>query len=646
MAIPADSTNSIFLLTETQTTAYWQQPDKYKEVISARKQSSNIEADDNLVTVGQILNFNKNRIDLGKYSVVSPTAEDALDFYNYYLIDTVYLDSQPVFRMEIEPKSDADPLFVGTIDIADSTYDVVQVDVGFNDAVRFEFIKNPRYSQRFAKFENEYWMPIEIQFASEVHLGVKFPGIPKDMSFAHTASLYDYTFDEGHPSGTFDEYLIVVEDDADDIDSTAWAARQTIPLTQSEQSAYVRIDSVESAPKPIGTRILQGVGMAALMLLVGDEDIAHYNRVEGAYLGLGVDPHFLHHDLRLNLKAGYGFKREKMQHHYGAWYRVSDRRKLWFGAYYKDRVQKRWTLVSDQDDNPTFGSYFFRIDPFDYYHERGFALLSNFKLVNQTRMRLEYRDFKQNSLPRLTDHAVFPSDDIPGRDNPPIVDGHMRSVFGALMYDSRPLIRRKGLDTRIGASEFLQVAIFGESASPDLIDNDFDFRRYGVSVLRRQRTLGMGVTTISATVGASDGDLPPQRFYSVDFGRSVEEAFYEEGGYSTLNLTNFYGDRAAMVSFVHDFDQQLWRKSRIPLLEDVPWTFSIHGGAFWSEFAHSEIDSDSQYYRTAPTAYTEIGFGIGNLTPFITPFNFALYFTWQVSDYDTDRFAWSFGFRF
>lgn len=646
LARSPDSAESIFLLTETQTTAYWEQPDKYKEVITARKQSSNIDPENNLVTVGEILNFNKNRIEIDKYSVVSPTAEDALDFYNYYLLDTVYLDSQPVYRLEIEPKSEADPLFVGTIDVADSTYDVVRVDVGLNEAARFEFVSDTRYSQRFALFENEYWMPIEIQFSAEIHFGVKLPVIPKDLSFTHTASLYDYAFDEGHPSGTFDEYLIVVEEEADEIDSAAWAARQTIPLTDDEEAAYVRIDSVEQTPKPIGTRLLQGLGIATALLVFGDEDIVHYNRVEGAYLGLGIKPHFLNHDLRLDLRTGYGFKREKAQHHYGAWYRLSDRHKLWVGAYWKDEVQKRSTVVADDDHNPTFGAYFFRLDPFDYYREKGFSLLTNLKLLNQTRLRLEYRDFEQHSLPRVTDHAVFPSDSYGGRENPAIADGHLRSVYGALTYDSRPLIRRKGLDVRIGASEMTMAVLFAETASPDLIDNDFDFTRYGLWAMRRQRTLGLGVTTISGMVGASTGDLPPQRYFSVDHGESIYNAFHQPRGVGTLVRKNFYGDRAALVAVVHDFDQQLWRKSRIPVIEDIPLTLSIHGAAFWSEFRNGSPTLDAQYLPTAPTAYTEVGLGLGNLTPMITPFNFAVYFTWQLSDYDTERFTWELGIRF
>ena len=45
-------------------------------------------------------------------------------------------------------------------------------------------------------------------------------------------------------------------------------------------------------------------------------------------------------------------------------------------------------------------------------------------------------------------------------------------------------------------------------------------------------------------------------------------------------------------------------------------------------------------------AYRELGFGVGNLTPYLAPFNLALFFTWQLSDYDTNDFWITWGVRF
>jgi hypothetical protein len=41
---------------------------------------------------------------------------------------------------------------------------------------------------------------------------------------------------------------------------------------------------------------------------------------------------------------------------------------------------------------------------------------------------------------------------------------------------------------------------------------------------------------------------------------------------------------------------------------------------------------------TARKAYIEAAFGFGNLTPFVSPFNLAVHFTWPLSSYPTRRF--------
>jgi hypothetical protein len=70
----------------------------------------------------------------------------------------------------------------------------------------------------------------------------------------------------------------------------------------------------------------------------------------------------------------------------------------------------------------------------------------------------------------------------------------------------------------------------------------------------------------------------------------------------------------------------------------------VHGGAFWTGFKNHTYVAGDSLLHTAPTPYTELGFGLGNLTPFLSPFNIAAYFTWQLSSYPTSRFAFGFGF--
>ena len=631
-----DSTESIVLITESQTMAYWEQPDKYQETITARRQSSNLDAERNLVSVGQIVNFNKNRIDLEKYSVVSPTADDALQHYRYHILDTLEVSGRRVFRLAIEPKSDVAPLFVGMIDIADSTFDILAIEVGANDVIRFPFIENLRYRQLMHDVGDDHWMPSEIRFSAEVHFGIPIPGFPEHLSFVHSASLRNFRFDEGSPPVGFGEYLVVVDKRADDVDSTEWAERRATPLSATESGAYTRIDSLESLPPSLGAILLTGT--ATTLLLSNNADFFHFNRVEGAYLGAGWTWRDLSPDFILRAKTGYAFGSEEWQVRLGAQYRLSERRRLWIGATYSDQIVARPTIVSS-GYNPTYLALFTKLDPLNYYHEQGFTLSLSTKVVDFTQFRLQYNDSYHRSVPVVTYYSVFNSGRLV-RGNQPFDDGRLRSLSASLQYDSRPLLKQKGRDFYLNTLTYTRITLGAEVTKPSLINSDFDFRRYFVRLRRRQRTFNIGLTTIDAVAAIATGTLPAQRYFTVDFGNGV---FLQDGGFNTMNERNFSGNRAAMFFVHHDFDRQLFRLSRIPLIRDLPVTLSVHGGAFWTDFVNHTRKLSDDFVLTAPTAYTELGFTIGNLTPMWAPLNFAAGFAWQLSSYDTSKFRFAIG---
>lgn len=630
--------SEIFLMTETQVTAFWEQPDNYKQIIKSRRQSANIPAEGNLITVGKIVNFNLNRIEIGRYSIVSPTAEDALDHYNYYLMDTLYQDALAIFRLEIEPKNPQDPLFEGIIHIADSTFDVVMVDVGFSSGVESSILINPRYSQRFAQFENEYWMPIEIRFGASVEFKTPLPFIPEKLSFSHVASLYSYEFETGHQKGVFGEYAIEVENDADEFDSVSWFANQTIPLTTDELAAYERIDSIENDSGTKIRRLLTGLAIAPVALMFGRGDMVRFNRVEGYYLGSNREIR-LTDQLTARHTLGYAFGAKRPEHQIGLTWQLHQGRRLKIGFDYRRRIERRSTLIAGAGFNPTALALAAGYDPLDYYRAVGWDATISAKLIDHTRLILQYSDYKHRSAPITTRYTVFGGDADRPRWNSPIVEGDFRLFKATFRYDSRKMFRNKGQDMTIDETEYWTFLASVERTAPDWIDSDFYFSRYYFDLRRRQRSFGMGTTVLRIFAGDSDGDLPPQRYYTVDFGGGP---LGTDMGPSSLGDGNFSGNRALLIYGRHDFRRRLFVTSGIPLVKDIPFWLSVHGGVFWTEFKNHQTQPGDELINSARRPYREIGIGLANLTPFISPLNFAFNFTWQLSKYDTSR--WQIGF--
>ena len=424
---------------------------------------------------------------------------------------------------------------------------------------------------------------------------------------------------------------IAIDPHADHADNAAWSAPGGISLTVAERRAWHRLDSAAHQPPGLISRIRQAVNLSRFV--PASSDFFHFNRVDGAYIGAGSiwrqTP-----DVTLSTKLGYAAGSERWQYRVGGEFQVSEAQRLWIGASYHDETINRPSLAPHSMD-PTVEALLYRRDPLDYYRERGLTLSFATRLLDFTRLDLHYNDQQQSGLPVVTDYSVLQPSRAP-RVNGFIVDGRMRSLSGSFTYDSRSLLRRNGQDSRLPSVSWTRIAVSAEVASPSLIPNDFDFGRYSLQIERHQRTLNLGVTTINALVGITAGTVPPQRYFTIDFG--MRALGFQGGGFKTLGDTSFAGNRVTMLWVRHDFDRLLFAKSGLPLIRHLPFTLSVYGGMFAINFVHHTPYPSDSAFRTSSSPYTEAGFALGNLTPFLAPLNLGVHFTWQLSSQSTRRF--------
>ena len=669
-----DTARSVLFLSETRSTAYWDPHRHYQETVEARRQSHGFGAPRGLVAVDDIADVSRTGIVLGgyaspgrggaggggmerqlggrerashRYVVSAPFGRDALERYDFRVLDTLTVGGRRAYRLAVIPRSSGTPLFVGTIEVADSTFDLLAMDLGLNDAVRFGSVRNLRLREQFADAGEGRWLPTEIRLTGEVRpsitaqrlprevVGIPVPGLPEELAFEQVAALSTFRFDEGDAPQGLGEYRVIVRDDADDPDSATWTEPGSIPLTDDERAAWARSDSSFRHP---GTLIRIGQGIGAVGEVVSNPGYFHFNRVDGYYLGLAPTWQPAQ-ALMLDGKLGYALGSKTWQYRVGAQARLSQDQRLWVGASYGDETVSRPTLISSRY-NPTFRALFARVDPLDYYRERGLALSLRTKLLDLTQLELGYEDARQSSLDTVPGYS-FHSTRFPARGNPPITAGHLRALSATVSWDSRQLVRSRGADFRLSPMSWTRITAGVEVAAPSVIPDDFSYRRYVFRFERAQPMLGWGTTTVSAAGGIATGLVPPQRYFTVDFG--MDFLAVEGSGFRTLSRTNYYGNRAAVVTVKHDFDRLLFTRSGLLLIQDLPFTLSLNAGMFWTEFVQRASSPLDTMLATARTPYTEVGFWLGNLTPFLSPFNLSASFSWQLSSYATRRFRFGLG---
>jgi hypothetical protein len=666
-----DPARSVLFLSETHSTAYWEPRRHYQEIVDARRQSRGYGPPRSLVAVDEIAAVNRATIVLGGYAsagrggegrggyerrgggrshsyvVPSPIGRDAFGRYDFRLLDTLTVDGRRAYRLAVIPRSSTTPLFVGTIVVADSTFDLLAMDLGLNDAVRFGSVRNLRYREVSADAGDGRWLPAQIRLSGEVRpritaqalprevAGVPIQGLPEEVAFEQVAALGSFSFDVGEAPPGLGEYRVIVRDDADHPDTATWDEPGAVPLTDAERAAWARSDSAERHP-PALIRIGQGIG--AVGEVASNPGYFHFNRVDGYYLGVAPTWRAAP-GLILDAKLGYALGNRAWQYRLGGEVRLSQDQRTWVGASYGDETVSHPTLISNRY-NPTFRALFARADPLDYYRERGFTMALRTKLLDLTQLELGYEDARQWSLDTLPGYS-FHSTRYPPRGNPLIAPGHLRAVSATLSWDSRLMVRSGGTDFRLNPMSWTRVTAGVEVAAPSVLPDDFSYRRYQVQIERAQPLFGWGTTTISAMGGIATGWVPPQRYFTVDFG--MDFLAVEGNAFSTLARTNYYGNRAAVLTVRHDFDRILFARSGLPLIRNLPFTLSVQGGLFWADFVNHVPSPADSMLATAPTPYTEVGFSLGNLTPFLSPFNFSATFAWQLSSYATRRFRFGIG---
>lgn len=107
------------------------------------------------------------------------------------------------------------------------------------------------------------------------------------------------------------------------------------------------------------------------------------------------------------------------------------------------------------------------------------------------------------------------------------------------------------------------------------------------------------------TGGWSWGDIPPQRFYSLESSISSTAG---DGVFRGMNVKEFYGDRFAALSMEHSFGEVIPGVLRIPSIASFGIEFILTGSIGWTDFSKGAIllqplpstsqSQDTYYYET------------------------------------------------
>ncbi len=555
---------AIVSITESVSEVFWDKQRGHREVQKSKRQTANIEAASNFAGVSYLPNFYDDNIEIAEFKMVGITHPDALDYYDFKLVDQTSIDNQNVYEIEVTPDRKLQPLFEGTAYVLADEYALIEINLTPNDVVTFPPpIKsfNTAYKQQFNNFGQDFWLPVDVRIGGDVKIkmvGLDFPMI----KFKQLSRITNYRVNTSLPDTLYqkeDRFSV----DSTTVQSDSLIARQvnTVPLSTEEELAYATLDStatLEKAFKPSGF----------LAKLIDDDEESNksdsgfmsfldevpgnitpdgrYNRVDQAFLGLRYN---INATDWLKIRGQGGYSTGYHQWNYGGGLTVEWLQRKWGSAAIGgDYLASTETQYHSHIYNPyytTLPNLFGHQGYFDYYRSEGYRLFSNWDFPHNLSLKMEYNHENHTSLPTTTAYDILGKSNFLA--NPAIPEGTLSSFNVSTGYNID-----EGYNFGVTAQKKVRFTI---EHSSDVLGSDYEFTRYAGFVSWSfptfyQRRFLSNTLDFNIKGGTYSGDLPPQKWGIID-GTIGSTAPY--GVMKTIRNRPYHGQQYLAINAEHNF---------------------------------------------------------------------------------------------
>ncbi len=626
---------------ENESKGYYKKPNQYKDEIIARKQSANMPSQINILTGGRALqNFYTDDIRFFNRPLLSPIADDALDYYDYLIEDTLAMDKQNVFRIKFEPLDKYDPGFFGSIYISDKSYSLVKLDVNLNDAANPGRIFNKiNILQQFTSFGNNIVMPADYRvFAEGSFLGLV------NFGFELNSIFYDYKINNSISDDLFGMAIVKVLSDADTKDTLYWKSIQTIPNTLEELQAYRRIDSIEAVTKDFGDNfslLSSTINLDKNYSITGPLGLYSFNKIEGHILNFeGTARDLFNRRFYASLDLSYGFADKKFKTDLSATYYLGEYRTASVTVSASDKLVDLFSeSIRFSKLTSTFTNIFYKYDFRDYHYTKGFSVNALSEVFPVFRLGAGFINRTDNNAFNNTNFSIFKRSKNYSI-NKTIYETKIKAVTASFRLDFRKYIEDGYFRRRTSqgnAYAFLSGnALFSNSS---MLKSSLSFQSYKLSLNGYIPTYKSSSMNFIFSGIYSNGPVPYQMLYSLP--GSIEMAS-PSFSFRTIRTGEVFGDRALILSIEQNFNDELFRTLGLNFLIDLQINLSAHFNAALLEVSPDSKSIFPKQNNPAPVftftefkkPFAELGFGLGHA---LFPIRFE--FTWKLNYFGKNNFV-------
>ena len=195
-----------------------------------------------LKDVFQDINIYQDRFRFLQYPFDSPISNAGINFYKYYIMDTVMVEREKCFHLTFVPNNSQDFGFTGHLHIlADSTYRVNKCVMNLPKKTDINFVDNMIIEQKFGQLSTGEWVLMEDDMLCEMSYLKKLLG---SFQVRRQTRYSDFGFDE-IPAKIFKKKGAEIKDvNAMMRDDSFWKEYRPTELTKSEDNMDSFVDNL------------------------------------------------------------------------------------------------------------------------------------------------------------------------------------------------------------------------------------------------------------------------------------------------------------------------------------------------------------------------------------------------------------------
>jgi hypothetical protein len=567
------------------------------------------------------INVYNNNIKLVDVNFVSPVSDNALNYYDYHILDTVFFDSHRCIQVQFSPIQFGSNTFNGYMWITDTSYAIKSLVMHMDKNANINFVNKFEISQFFTVGSQNKFLPEK----NIIYVDMTLPVMKKTGIIAKKTTLYKNVILNNDLIDTaFNKKTGSVA--AFEKDTASQEIRRFELLSKSENSVYVLMDTLNKIPAVVTySKIISALSTG--YYTTGHVDIGNLysiytsNRVEGNRFTFGLKTNSdFNSKIQLRGYAGLSTKDRQFRYLLSSLFVLN--RKQWTTLKLELRSDLSGTYDHDDelDQNSIFASFLRRVK------------YSEIRLINSKYAQATWQKYLDNGIGigAQVNHNIFtPFFNVyythkdfkpiivntPGANNNYTVN---EFTFSLRYSHKEKFITEHYRRGSLGSNYPIIMLGYtkGIKINAGILKSDFDFSKWNLNIQHDFTDGRIGQLSYTIDAGLSNGVLP---IILLNVQKGNDTYYYNRYAFNNMNRFEFASDRYAGIAVQQSFGSFPFRY--FPVMKRLKWrslvTFRgvIGDMSQANKIANGYYDSTINYHFTIPSKkpYMEAGFGIDNI---------------------------------